>query len=137
MIDPSLALQTALRSHLIAVPEITDHVPADHVRAGMTRPDKLPAIIIADGSTVMNGRAAGGQFVATVFIDLHIWAIEDGLDRARTIGAAVAKSLIDWPDGDGFEFCDFKHTRTVWPRDPDPNYGHGVLSIEAAIQWVI
>lgn len=137
MIEPSLALQTAIRNHLIAQPAITALVPVDHIRAGTTRPDKLPTIIITNGTTVMHGRAAGSQYVASVFLDLHIWTEADGLDMAKTIGGAVANALIDWPATEGFELDTFKHVRTVWPRDPDKNFGHGVLSIEAVIRWSI
>ena len=135
MIDPALALQTAIRGHLVASPAVAALVPAEHIRAGSTRPDKMPTIIMSNATTLNRGRAAGGQYVATVFLDIHIWAEEDGLDRAKTIGAAVAAALIDWPEGDGFELDDFKHERTVWPRDPDPNYGHGVLSVAATVRW--
>lgn len=137
MIDPVLAFQTAIRAHLVTSPAVVVLVDPGHIRAGSSRPENLPAIMIPNGSTVMHGRAAGGQFVASVFLDLHIWAVEDGLDRAKIIGAAVAHRLMTWPAGVGFEFDDFQHTRTVWPRDPDPTYGHGVLSVEAVIRWSI
>lgn len=137
MIEPTLALQTAIRSALVSSPAVTALVDPANIRAGSSRPENLPAIMIPNGTTVMHGRAANGQYVASVFLDLHMWAIEDGLDRAKAIGAAVAQTLIDWPDGIGFAFDDFKHTRTVWPRDPKPEYGHGVLSVEAVIRWSI
>lgn len=137
VIDPALALQTALRSHLIAAPAVTALVEPASVRDGAMRPDELPAILFGAGNVIMHGRASGSQFVATVFLDLHVWAIEDGLDRAKTIGAAVALTLMDWPAGDGFAFDAFKHTRTIWPRDPKPEFGHGVLSIEAVVRWSI
>jgi hypothetical protein len=97
----------------------------------------MPAIMMADPSTVMLGRASSGQFVASVFLDLHVWALEDGLDRAKAIGAAVTRVLMDWPATDGFALDDFRHTRTVWPRDPNPDFGHGVLSLEAVIRWTV
>lgn len=135
--EPSLALQTAIRQHLISEPTITDLVPVEHIRAGSTRPGKLPTIIIANASTMMNGRAAGGQFVATVMLDIHVWTEADGIDRARQIGGVLSHALLDWPATDGFALDDFKHQRTVWPRDPDMNYGHGVLFIEAVVRWSI
>ncbi len=136
-LEPSLTLQTAIRGHLVALPVLTALVPAEHIRAGSTRPEKLPAIMIANGTTQFLGRAAGGQYVARVFLDLHIWAIEDGLDAAKTIGGVVADALRDAPAGDGFAIDEWALTRIVWPRDPDPKYGHGVVSVEAAIRWVI
>ena len=135
MIEPSVALQTAIRSALVASFDVISLVEPDHIRAGSSRPENLPAIMISNAETIMHGHASGGQYVASVSLDLHIWAMEDGLDRAKTIGAAVARTLMDWPQANGFTLVDFKHTRTVWPRDPDPQYGHGVFNIEAAIQW--
>jgi hypothetical protein len=137
MIDPALALQKAVRAHLISDTAITDLVPADHVRAGSTRPDKLPAIMISNATTMMHGHAAGSQYVATVFLDLHLWALEDGLDTVQAIGAAVAHRLISWPAtaASDFELDAFKHQRTIYPRDPDPQYGHGVVFIEATVRW--
>jgi hypothetical protein len=135
MIEPSLAVQTAIRQHLIDTNAASDLVPDDHIRAGSTRPDKLPAIMIGNGTVQMHGRAANGQYVASVFLDLHVWAIENGLDLAKEIGGRVGAALLMWPAGEGFEFDEFKHTRAVWPRDPDPKYGHGVLSVECVIRW--
>jgi hypothetical protein len=137
MLEPTLALQTAIRAHLISAPAITALVPAAHIRAGSTRPDKLPAIIIASGTTQFLGRASAGQYVARVFLDLHIWAIEAGADTAKAIGGVLADALRDAPAGEGFSFDEWALTRLVWPRDPDPAYGHGVLSIETVIRWTI
>ncbi|MBE7183437.1 MAG: DUF3168 domain-containing protein [Methylobacterium mesophilicum] len=137
MIEPSLAVQTAIRAHLIPNQALSAHVPAQHIRAGSTRPDKLPSVIIADGQTEFLGRAAGGQYVARVYLDLHFWAVEDGLDTVKTIGGIVAEALRDAPNGDEIAFDEWQLTRLVWPRDPDPKYGHGVLSVEAAIRWAV
>lgn len=135
MVEPSLAVQTAIGAALVAAPAVLDLVPADHIRAGTTRPDKLPAIVIANGSTIYHGRAAGGQYVATVFLDLHVWALEAGQDTAKQIGAAVHAALLDAPASAEVEFDAWSITRTVWPRDPNPDYGHGVISIEATVRW--
>jgi hypothetical protein len=135
MIEPSLAVQTAIRTALINAPAVLDLVPADHIRAGSTRPDKLPAIVIANGSTAFHGRAAAGQYVASVFLDLHVWALEAGQDAAKQIGAAVHAALVDAPASTEVEFDAWAIVRTVWPRDPNPEYGHGVISIEATVRW--
>lgn len=139
MIDPCFALQTALHDHLVAAPAVIDLVPAAHIRAGSTRPDRFPTVIIGEGRTIMHGRASPSLFVAGIFLDLHIWTDEaDTPGRAKAIGAALARALMDWPAADGFSFDEFKHVRTVWPRDPEgPDYGHGVLSVEAVIRWSI
>lgn len=137
MLEPTLAVQTAIRTSLISADTVTDLVPADQIRSGSTRPDALPSIIIGAGTTEFLGRASGGQYSARVFLDLHIWAIEEGADTAKTIGAVLAHVLRDAPAGIGFAFDEWALTRTVWPRDPDPTYGHGVMSIETCIRWSI
>ena len=139
MIEPSIALRTALGDHLASDAAVTALVDPDNIRAGDFRPDELPAVLFGPGNVVMRGRASGDQFVATVFMDLHIWALapEDGAPVAQEIGAAVARRLMSWPADGDIQFEAFKHTRTVWPRDPNPDFGHGVMSVEAVIRWSI
>ena len=137
MIEPTIALATAMRAVLIATPAVTDLVPADHIRAGSARPDRTPAIIIADGSTAFHGHDYTAQRAAWVFTDLHVWTLDAGQEAAKTIAFAVRNALDKAPPADGFTIEDFKITRAVFPRDPDPRYGHGVLSVEALIRWSI
>lgn len=137
MIEPTLALQSAIRSALIAAPAVKALVPADHIRAGSTRPDKMPSIITAGAQTIFLGNAAGGQYVARVFLDLHIWALEDGADTAKAIGFAVSNVLKEAPDAAGFSFDEFNLPAIRWMRDPDPDisYTHGVLTVECIVRW--
>lgn len=137
MLEPTVALRKALGDHLAADPAVAALVDPANIRDGEFRPEELPAILFGPGNVEMRGRANGGHFVARVTLDLHIWAIDDGLDTAQAIGAAVAKRLLSWPNSGNFHVWEFKHTRTVWPRDPNPNYGHGVMSVEAVICWKI
>jgi hypothetical protein len=140
MIEPSLALQTALRSTLINDPAVTALVQPDHIRSGSTRPDKTPCVILAGGSTEYLGKASASQHVARISIDVHIWAIEDGADTAKAIGFAVAQALIGMADEqDGFEIDNLDQPRMVWMRDPQPelSYTHGVIDVEAVIRWQV
>lgn len=138
MIEPSVSLQTALRSTLIADSAVTALVQPDRIRAGSTRPDKFPCVIMAGASTEYLGKASGGQHMARVNLDLHIWAIEDGADTAKAIGFAVSRSIIGMADDqDGFAIDQLDMPRTIWLRDPQPelSYVHGVIEIEAVIRW--
>jgi hypothetical protein len=137
MIEPTLALQTAIRTRLIGKQEVTDLVPADHIRSGSTRPDKTPCIIMSDGNTALHGHDYSSQRTAWVYLDLHIWTLDAGQDAAKeiagTVTAALDKPLL-------FEGCACDHLRVTasrFPRDPDPAYGHGVLSVEALIRWTV
>lgn len=137
MFEPTLALQTAIRAALTASPDVAALVPADHIRSGSTRPDKTPAIIMSDGNTENGGHDYASQRTAWVYLDLHIWTLDAGPDVAKQIAGTVTAAL-DNPLS--FEGCDCDHFRVVrsaFPRDPDPRYGHGVLSVEALIRWIV
>lgn len=143
MLEPTLALQTAVRAALIAAPAVVALVPADHIRAGGTRPDRFPTIVIAGGQVQFLGRGAGGQLVARVFLDLHIWAVEDGPDTAKAIGFAALNALTVPPDAaamaQGFHLDEWAKPSILWLRDPQPDraYSHGVMSLEAVIRWSV
>ncbi|SOE08495.1 uncharacterized protein DUF3168 [Hoeflea halophila] len=138
MIEPTLALQTAIRSAL-TTSEITALVALDQIRSGGTRPDKLPTIIMSDGQTIFLGNASGSQYMARVFVDLHIWAIEDGSDTAKAIGFAICNTLKVTPEGDGFSIDEFGLPSVRWMRDPDPekSFAHGIITVEAVLRWSI
>ncbi|MDH6268269.1 hypothetical protein M2360_003674 [Rhizobium sp. SG_E_25_P2] len=137
MLEPTLALQTAIRAALIASPAVTALVPADHIRSGSTRPDKTPTIIMSGGQTILHGHDYAAQRAAWVYLDLHVWTLNEGEQRAKEIAFAVTQAL-DMPMTIQGGLCDhFEVTGCVYPRDPDPAYGHGVLSVEALIRWVI
>ena len=137
MITPDIAFQTAVRGALVTAQAVTDLVPADHIRAGSTRPDKLPCVIMANPQTENLGRTAGGEFLTRVYIDLHVWAIEDGADAARQIGNAVAVALWDTPATDEVGIDEYARPSFAYMRDPDPEqaYSHGVATVEGVIRW--
>ncbi|MFG6562587.1 DUF3168 domain-containing protein [Sulfitobacter sp. 1A13421] len=136
MIEPSVSLQTALRAALIADPAVTALVQPEHIRAG--RADRFPCVIMSGATTEYLGRASGGQHLARVNLDLHVWAVEDGPDTAKAIGFAVSRAVIAMPDAqDGVDIDHLDQPRTIWLRDvqPELSYTHGVIEIEAVIRW--
>jgi hypothetical protein len=137
MIEPTLALQTAIRAALISSPAVAALVPADHIRSGSTRPDKTPCIIMSDGNTALHGHDYRSLRTAWVYLDLHIWTLDAGQDAARMI-AGTATAALDKPLLlEGCECDHFRVTASRFPRDPDPAYGHGILSVEALIRWTV
>lgn len=137
MIEPTLALQIAIRAALIDDPAVSALVPADHIRAGGSRPDKTPCVIMSNGNTELHGQDYTAQRAAWVYMDLHVWTLDAGEDAAKEIAFAVTTALDKTMTVEG-GYCDhFRITRAVYPRDPDPTYGHGVLSVEALIRWII
>jgi hypothetical protein len=135
MIEPTLALQTAIRTRLLDTPAVLSLVPADHIRSGSTRPDKSPTIIMSDGTVELMGQGYTAQRLAWVYLDLHVWDLENGPDAAKAIAFAVSNALDTPPAFEGCECDHFWITRAVYPRDPKPEVGHGVLSVEALIRW--
>jgi hypothetical protein len=138
MIEPTIALQEAIRAKLINSPAVTALVSADRIKAGTTRPDECPCIRIGEAHTVMHGNDYTSQRIAEIFLDVHAWTVNEGERQAKEITWAVQCALdgkLTVTGGDCFEF---KITGARYPRDPDPDaYGHGVLSVEALVRWVI
>jgi hypothetical protein len=137
MIEPTLALQTAIRSRLLDVPAVLALVPATHIRSGSTRPEKTPCIIMSDGQTIAQGHDYTAQRAATVYLDIHIWTLNEGERKAKEIAFAVTQALDSKLTIAGAECDHFEVTGAVYPRDPDPAYGHGVLSVEAVMRWTV
>ena len=81
MIDPALALQGALRAALVASPALAALVPADHIRAGAIRPERLPSVVFSDAQVEFLGCAAGSQRLARVFLT------DAGRERAGAVDA--------------------------------------------------
>jgi hypothetical protein len=137
MIEPTLALQTAIRAALLASPAVTNLVPADHIRSGSTRPDKTPRIIMSDGNTALHGHDYASQRTAWVYLDLHIWTLDAGQDAAKQIAGFVTAALNNPLTIEGCDCDHFRVTASRFLRDPDPAFGHGVLSVEALIRWIV
>lgn len=137
MIEPTLALQSAIRAALIASPEVVALVSADNIRSGSTRPGKMPCIIAANATTTLHGHDYTAQRAAWVDLDLHIWTLDQGEEAAKQIAFAVSKALDKPLSVEGGECDHFRITGASFPRDPDPAYGHGVLSVEAFVRWTI
>ena len=137
MFEPILALQTAIGSALEASPYVTRLVPADHIRSGSTRPDTMPCIIMSGGNTALDGYNYRSQRTAWIYMDLHIWTLNDGQDAAKRIAGSVMSALDKPLNLEGCDCDHFRVTASRFPRDPDPAYGHGVLSVEALVRWTI
>lgn len=136
MIEPTLAVQTAIREALVSNPAVTALVPAEHIRAGGSRPDKTPTIIMSDGNTTLHGHDYSSQRAAWVYLDLHVWTLDAGQDTAKEIAFAVTNALDKTMEIEG-GYCDhFKVASSRFPRDPNPAFGHGVLSVEALVRWI-
>ncbi len=136
MITPDIEFQTQIRSALIASSAVTGLVPVDHIRAGSTRPDKLPCVVLANPDTANLGQS-GERWLTRVWLDLHVWAIEDGADMARRIGGAVTAALWDAPVPTENDINSYGRPSFKYMRDPDPDkaYCHGVATVSGVVRW--
>jgi len=143
MIEPTLALQTAIRNRLAGSPNIAALVDPENIRAGSSRPDDTPCIIMSNASTSLHGHDYRAQRCAWASFDLHIWAMDreaevNGEDIVKEIAFAITQALDKHSlqiDGGYVDHC--RVTHSAFPRDPQPTFGHGILSVEALIRWIV
>ena len=130
VVEPSLALQTAIRARLIASPHIMELVEPPNIRDGDTRPEAMPSIIIGAGQVETEGHYNNYRNV-TCFLDLHIWTEGEALDHVKAIGWAVHNAIGREIDVPGFDLTDgIRVERATYMRDPS-KCAHGVLSLRA------
>lgn len=132
--DPSLALQKAIRSRLIASPELMALIQADHVLDANGRPEIMPAIYVGEAQTIFR------RWDATSHATLHVWFAEPGLVQCKeAVSTIVAALRIDaQADGvlpiDGFTVHDMQATQTRYLRDPHGPFSHGVVTVAAIVK---
>ncbi|KAA3500808.1 DUF3168 domain-containing protein [Rhizobium rhizogenes] len=133
--EPSLALQAAVRSRLVASSALTAVVPAANVRDANGLPSVFPCILIGEGQTAPGGDIARKRHDA--FLDLHIWATESGLVVAKQIAGTIRAALIDtrW-EVVGLHVVDLHVTASRFLRDPDGVHSHGIVSLAAIVKEV-
>jgi len=139
MNEPTLALQAAIGNGLADTPAVVARVDPANIRGGQMRPDDFPCILMGNGQTIFLGHASGSQYIARVFLTIHIWALEEGADTAKAIGFAVMNALRKAPEAEGFSIDEFALPSVSWMRDPNPaqSYTHGVMTVEAVMRWTV
>jgi hypothetical protein len=131
-VEPSLAVQGAIRSALIADAAVTGTVPAARIFDRNTRPELFPCCIIGDAQTALEPLTLSRSHIR-IFSDLHIWTEESGLVAVKTIAGNASAALKAKPSIDGFHVVDWKVTGARFLRDPGGEFGHAVMSIEALL----
>ena len=135
MLEPSLAVQIAIRSALVAAPAVTATVPVARIFDRSTRPEIMPYIIVGDAQTILEPVTLTRSHVR-VFADVHIWTKETGLEAVKTIAGNVGTALRVRPSIAGFHIIDWKVKGVRFLRDPG-EFGHAVMSIEALVNEAV
>lgn len=136
MTEPSLALQTLVRSRLVASAELVELVPADHVLDRSDRPETFPCVLLGEGQTLPGSLIDRSDF--DVVLDLHVWTREPGLAVVKRISGEVRAALAIGPwVVDGYHVADLRIASTRFLRDPSGPYGHGVITLSALMKEVV
>ena len=131
--EPSLALQAAIRDRLISSSALTSLIPADNILDKNALPLAMPCILLGEGQTIPDAGLARDRH--KVFLDLHIWHKEPGLAQSKTVAGAIRDALSDafWIVP-GFDVADLYVTMSRFMRDPDGIHSHGVISLKAQVR---
>lgn len=132
----ALAVQIAVRNRLIETPEILGLIPADNIVDVNSFPLLDPSIILGEGQEIEGDRIDRRN--SSVFLTLHVWKKETGLEGVKAIAGAIRAALrnrLDVPDGH-FHCGDVRVSSTRFMRDPDGETAHAVVTVEALINEV-
>ncbi|GAB9248270.1 DUF3168 domain-containing protein [Bradyrhizobium diazoefficiens] len=133
-LDPSWALQVAIRQRLTASDELLALVPPENIRDATGRPEVMPAVFLGEGQAVLR------RWDSTAHATLHVWLQEPGLEQCkRAVSAIVAALRVDAQvDGvlhlDGFTCHDLSVTLTRFMRDPHGSFSHGVVNVASIMK---
>lgn len=136
MIDPSLALQAALRARLIGTSAVTALVPAEAIFDRHGRPERFPCVLLGEGQTLYSHLHA--SYFDTVFTDLHVWLEEPGLTGAKSVAGAIRMALLDGPlAATDYRISDLTIASARFLRDPDGLHSHGIVAVQALMQAAV
>lgn len=132
MIDPSLALQGAIRARLVASSAVTSIIPAGAIVDRNATPMLDHSIVIGEGTSGPDAGIARNRHI--VVADLHIWRKEPSLVGAKQVVGAIREALSDGPLAvAGYHVADLRIASTRFLRDPGGQHSHGVISLEARL----
>jgi hypothetical protein len=136
MIEPSLALQTAIRTRLVQAAGVTALVPAEQIFTRSGRPEGMPCITFGPGDTRYANKY--DSFYDRPHVDLHIWTLEPGYESVKSIAEAVRVALPScaWiiPD---FIVRHVALSQAIFLRDVDNLHSHAVLGVDAILKAII
>jgi hypothetical protein len=134
LVEPSHALQTAIRGRLVATPAVTSLVPAAHIFDRSRRPERFPSIVLGEGQTVRE-RVTLVRRHFRAFANLHIWTEDESTGSAKAVAWAVIQSirsarlsLDDW------HVIELTVDDARYMRDPKPELSHGVVTVSALVE---
>lgn len=128
--SPALALQTMIRTRLVADAGVLALVSADAIADQSGRPVELPSIVIGEDQELPLGTAC--RHSTRVVSTIHVWT--EGADTldAKQITDAMRRALRTGPwNAEGHIVMDLRYAGARFLRDPDGDVAHAIVSLEA------
>ncbi|TNB46441.1 DUF3168 domain-containing protein [Martelella lutilitoris] len=129
-----LALQKAIRDRLTTSGSVTALVPEENILDRNQRPAPDPSIIIGEGQTFDNGGIARNRL--SIFTNLHVWKRDEALTGVKLIASvirtacAIRRLVLE----SGYHCVDCRVASTHFVRDPDGEFCHGIVTLEALVE---
>lgn len=135
LVEPSLALQTAIRQRLVGTPSVVALVQPVAIFDRSSRPERFPCIVIGEGMTVReNVTLAPRHFRA--FATIHLWTKTDDLATTKGLAWAVARAIRTppRPSLEGWHTLLLDVDDARYMRDPKPELSHAVMTVSALVE---
>lgn len=133
----AVAVQKAIRSKLVADPNVLGFVGADAIFDRMRRPETAPCIVLGEGHTLFD-RISYGRRVTQEYATIHVWTAGEALVDAKAFAGVVAGALADGVgEVPGFHVVAATVTNVRHMRDPSGRLLHAVVSFEALVEEVL
>ena len=129
--EPTLDLQTAIRTRLVNHPAVTALVPASAILDRHTRPELDRLIIIGEGQHFASDSYESWH--ERVFLTVHVWIHADDFAVCKTVADAIRRALRGTPWHASGHVVHGATITSRFLRDPGGEYAHGVVSIDAVL----
>jgi hypothetical protein len=132
MIDPSAALQTALRGLFIGTPALTALVPAGSILDRHARPETFPCVLLGQDQVIADNSLVVYQ--CQIFATLHVWTKEPSFALCKQIAGEIRTALVLSLDVTPYALLRLEFSEARYLRDPGGEHSHGVVTIDAFLR---
>lgn len=141
-VEPSLAVQSAIRNRLINSPSVMARVDPAAIVDSTARPERYPCILLGESQTVDASKSWPRRHTR-VYTTLHIWTKGPDLTSTKSIVGVVRAQLANitrtstplfFNGGDPFQLVSSLISGTRAISDPSGEFGHGIVTFEALVE---
>jgi hypothetical protein len=129
----ALNLQTALVARLRGAAAVTALVPADAIFDRSDRPERPVCIIVGEDQMIREEMNLADDTVRNYFT-LHVWRQARDFGTVKNIVDAIRLAIRDPWSVVGADVIRFVFESVRYIRDPDAEYVHAVVTLNALVQ---